>query len=230
MQTASETTLEMIGKGGLSTQAYHMLRKALFDGHFMPGERLVMSQLAQQLGVSITPVREACLRLAAEHALEVISGRFVGVPKFDRTSYLNLRLIRMQLETLATALAAEKATAADVARLRAMIPAYAQASAHGPAMVANQQNRDFHFAVYQLCGIPLLVEQISNLWTLMGPLLAGLFRDSQRKHIGAEEHCAMIDAIERHDPEAAAEAVRRDLLRGGDDVLAYLDAMATAAG
>ena len=222
MPRTNITTLEMIGKGSLSMQAYRVLRQALVNGHFLPGQRLIMAQLAQDLGVSITPAREACMRLAAEHALEVISGRFVQVPQFTVQRYLDVRMIRLELECLATALAAERASAADVERLLAMIPDYERTSEGGDQVMAGQYNRDFHFAIYRLSGVELLVDQIDNLWTLMGPMLAVFFRESARLYTSSEEHRAAVEAIGRRDGAAAAAAMRRDILRGGEDILAYL--------
>jgi GntR family colanic acid and biofilm gene transcriptional regulator len=84
----------------LSAQAYASLREDLIAGSFRPGERLVMQDLAERLGTSVTPVREACLRLVSEQGLEIRSGRFITVPDLDLGSYLEIGVIRLRSRDL----------------------------------------------------------------------------------------------------------------------------------
>ncbi|MER8448262.1 GntR family transcriptional regulator [Mesorhizobium sp. M1066] len=103
--------------GSLSARIYNKVREGLIIGNFAPGDRLLMQDLAEQLGTSITPVREACLRLVSEQALELRSGRFVAVPDLSRARYIQIKLIRMALEGLATEHAADHVTPADLEQL-----------------------------------------------------------------------------------------------------------------
>lgn len=110
-------TIKPLEQGNLSARAYTALKDALISGTFGPGERIVMQDLAERLGTSVTPVREACLRLVSEQGLEIRSGRFVTVPELDLARYMELRMIRLALEGLAAGLAAEHAQPADIDRL-----------------------------------------------------------------------------------------------------------------
>ncbi len=76
----------------------------MIAGQFRPGQRLVMQDLADQLGTSVTPAREACLRLVSERGLELRSGRFVTVPALTLARYMEVRTIRLALEGLAAGL------------------------------------------------------------------------------------------------------------------------------
>ncbi|MGO4319830.1 GntR family transcriptional regulator, partial [Agrobacterium sp. MCAB5] len=100
--------------GSLSARIYTKLREGLIVGSFAPGERLLMQELAERLGTSVTPVREACLRLVSEQAFELRSGRFVVVPELSQDRYVQIKVIRTALEGLAAELAVENVSAADI--------------------------------------------------------------------------------------------------------------------
>ena len=104
-------SIKPLATDNLSSKAYSALRGALIDGDFAPGERLVMNDIAERLGTSVTPVREACLRLVSERGLEIRSGRFLTVPELDLGRYLEIRQkMRIALEGLATEEGAPNAT------------------------------------------------------------------------------------------------------------------------
>src|SRR6266542_4946696 len=98
-KTGSEhMRIEPLEQGNLSARTYVALKDALIAGNFRPGQRLLMQDLAEQLGTSVTPVREACMRLVSERGLEVRSGRFVTVPNLTVSRYMEIRTIRIDLE------------------------------------------------------------------------------------------------------------------------------------
>ncbi|MBL8583674.1 MAG: GntR family transcriptional regulator, partial [Rhizobiaceae bacterium] len=88
-------SIKPLATDNLSTRAYTSLRSALIDGDFAPGERLVIQDIAERFGTSVTPVREACLRLVSEQGLELRSGRFLTVPNLDLGRYLEIRKMRI---------------------------------------------------------------------------------------------------------------------------------------
>src|SRR3546814_14190289 len=73
------------------SEAYEALKQALISGHFMPGQKLTLRMLAEALGMSVTPVREAIHRLTAERALEGAANRSVRIPPMTRGTILELR-------------------------------------------------------------------------------------------------------------------------------------------
>lgn len=221
--TAEVLAIEPLAQGSLSARAYAVLREALLAGRFRPGQRLVMQELAQQLGTSITPVREACLRLVSEGGLELRSGRFATVPAMTLDRYIEVRLMRLELEGLAARLAAERATPEGIATLHAIQPDYARADDGRVAEAAYRLNRDFHFAVHRLSGMPLLVAHIESLWVSMGPMLTVFFRSGERTYFGAQGHARIIRAIEVGDGAAAEEAIRQDIMDGGADFVRFLE-------
>lgn len=216
-------SIKPLATDNLSSKAYSALRGALIDGDFAPGERLVMNDIAERLGTSVTPVREACLRLVSERGLEIRSGRFLTVPELDLGRYLEIRKMRIALEGLATEEGAPNATPGYVTRLADCHRQFLKSSHAHDNFNTIRLNREFHFGVYQLCGMQMLLGQIENLWVSMGPILKVYYREHADDHyLGAEEHVNVMKALERHDGAAAREALIGDIVRGGEGILAYL--------
>jgi GntR family colanic acid and biofilm gene transcriptional regulator len=228
MQTASPS-MAPIAQGSLSQRAYSVLREGLINGHFRPGQRLVMQDLADQLGTSITPVREACMRLVSEGGLQLRSGRFAIVPPMTLERYTEVRLMRLELEGLAAQYAAERATPEGIAGLHAIHPLYAAADNADVADEAYRLNRDFHFAVYRMSKMEMLVSHIESLWTVMGPMLTIFFINGSRTYYGAKCHERVIACIEAGDGRAARDAIRSDIIEGSGDFIRYLQEHAEIA-
>jgi DNA-binding GntR family transcriptional regulator len=192
--------LKPLEQGNLSARAYGALREALIAGSFGPGERIVMQDLAIRLGTSVTPVREACLRLVSEQGLEIRSGRFITVPELDLARYLEIRTIRTALEGLAAELAAGLARPADIEHLSAVQRRFEQARLKGDSKVAMEMNREFHLGVYRLCGMDMLVRQIRDDVDLDGTRSSrSTTRTSSPTTSKADEHVRLIQALARRD-------------------------------
>ena len=101
----------------LAQRAHRELRAALMRGDFLPGTALTLRGLAERLGTSIMPVREAVSRLAAEQALELQPNRAIVVPELSRREIDELWRIRCLIESDAAAIAAEVATGEEVDRM-----------------------------------------------------------------------------------------------------------------
>lgn len=216
--------MQKIGQGSLSARVYQALREALIAGDYEPDQRLKMQDLAEQLGTSITPVREACLRLVSEHSLELRSGRFVSVPELTRDRYMQVRLIRINLERLATTYAAKNATLADVKKLHDLHEKFVAAEIKGDLPKARRFNQQFHFYLYSLSGMDLLTSQIEAMWASMGPILNVYYRQLNHGYEGAEEHLEIIQGLQNKDGSVASDALERDIVRGGLSLLHYFDA------
>ena len=113
--------LPKINKGNLSEQVYDTIRASLMDGRYEPGARLTIASLANQLGVSITPVREAIFRLVTERALEMRAATSIQVRSLTASELREIQLIRHHLEGEAAAQAAVKISAEDLAELETLL-------------------------------------------------------------------------------------------------------------
>ncbi len=223
MMATEGLRIEPPEQGNLSARTYLALKDALIGGRFRPGQRLLMQELALQLGTSVTPVREACMRLVAERGLEVRSGRFVTVPDLTVGRYMEIRTIRLKLEGLAAELAATNARPEDV-RLLADLQRRFEIADHGhDSSNASRINREFHFRVYDLSAMPMLVAHIESLWISMGPILNVFYNKVENDYVGAGAHRDLIKALRAKDGKRAREAIEEDIVRGGKALLVYLN-------
>ena len=214
--------IEPLEQGSLSARTYIALKDALIGGNFRPGQRLLMQELALQLGTSVTPVREACMRLVAERGLEVRSGRFVTVPDLTVARYMEIRTIRMELEGLAAELGAKNATPAEVKALTDLQARFESADEAHASNESIRLNREFHFRVYGLSRMPMLIAHIESLWISMGPILNVFYNEVENDYVGAEAHRHLIKALRAKDGKKARAAIVMDIVRGGQALLNYL--------
>ncbi len=110
----SDEGLHMVDRENLTTRVYDELRNALMEGRFRPKHRFKLRELAQSLGVSVTPVREALMQLVRERALEMKAARSIEVAQLTLAQYTELREIRYLLEGLAAEKAATLITAGEI--------------------------------------------------------------------------------------------------------------------
>lgn len=203
---------DKLSRKSLSTQLYENLRMALMNGQYEPGHRLTISGLAEEYETSITPVREAIFRLVSERALEMRAATSVMVPRFTTSQLLEIQTIRLELEGRAAYEAAARVTLADLDDLRARHARFIIAAARDPAE-ASLLNRDFHFAVLRLSGMPLLESVCETMWTLIGPFLR-LFHDRMPvREIASDEHKhhELLAALAAGDGARSRRAMQEDI-------------------
>ena len=146
---AVETELEPVAVPSLSDIVYRQLSEKLMRGQLKPDQRLKVRDLAQALGVSETPVREAIFQLVRDGAFELKPRHYVRVRRLSLAQYMELREIRLQLEPLAAerALPAiDRAAIAELARCHRSLIAAEKARDFDRAV---QANFDFHFGIYR---------------------------------------------------------------------------------
>lgn len=204
--------LQKIRTENLSARVYATIRSALINGQYAPGQRLRISALAEELGTSITPVREAIFRLVSERALEMTAATAVHVPFLTCEQLSEIRLIRMQLEGLAAERAATMIDHKAVAALEIIQRDFIKAAATDPKM-ASLLNRDFHFAILKHAQMPQLEVIVENMWTLMGPLLGVFHATMPVRQIAGDEHrhYKILAAIRARDGVAARTAMEEDI-------------------
>lgn len=214
---AGTADLRAIDRDNLGGAIYSSLCDGLIKGHFQPNDRVRIRELAERLGTSVTPVRDAVLRLVQDGALVMRSSRDIRVPILSTATYLEIRTIRTNLEGLAAATAAEQVDDAALAELRANIAENEAVVDAGDAARATELNQIFHFRLTEIAGMPVLKGILQRLWLQMGPLIAEMYLSAGREVI--ENHRATVEALARHDSEAAARAIRADILHGGAPIL-----------
>ena len=185
--------------------AYALILEAIDSHIYKPGDRLVESELADRLGVSRTPVREALQRLETQSLL-TRDGRSLIVASLDHTQMAELYVVRGTLEGLAARLAARHATPEEVAVLRDMLAAD-QALKNDPAALA-RANRRFHKQIHLASHNRFLVQQLDLVHRSMALLATTSISAEGRGADTLEEHARIVAAIAAGDGDAADAALR----------------------
>ena len=199
------------------------LRTWIEDGALAPGEVIKDAEIAEMLGVSRTPVREALQMLEREGLVEMLPGRLTRVTD---TTPEDIGLVYATLAAL-NALAAEMgtphATETDIAEMRRQNERLLDAVKAKKAVEAREADRAFHGVVVRLAGNPYLEDAINPLLSHIRRLEALYFRDDKPGRKSYQEHKKIITAIAAGDIEAAREAMRSNfqrypIVRRGDTV------------
>jgi DNA-binding GntR family transcriptional regulator len=227
LEQAADFAIRQIGhleRVTLGERVYLELRQLLMAGKLVPAEKLSLRYVAEAVGVSMMPVREAVARLVAEGALTVLPNRAVSVPLMTVSKLLELTRIRIEVEGFAAAQAAALWTDDDLRRIIEIDEAFRDAVKKPEANVedALRINKDLHFAIYEASASPILVSMIESLWLKVGPVINLDLRASQRlNNGGAEKHHAMIvSALKRRNGAAARKALAADIRSSSDFIIA----------
>jgi DNA-binding GntR family transcriptional regulator len=206
----------------LSTQVYLRVRHELMSARLHPGDRLKIRDLAQQLGTSETPVREALFQLVKDGALEMKPGHYFRVRRMSLKEYMELRDIRLVLEPYAALKAMPQVDEPFLDRLAAIHKQLVEAERAKDYPAALRHNYDFHFSVYRKSEMPHLIEMLERLWIQVGPLLSLLYPHGHPTYEGRHQHVNVLDALRAKDESAVRQAFEQDLIEGGANFVRYL--------
>ncbi|WP_412029268.1 GntR family transcriptional regulator [Deinococcus yunweiensis] len=188
------------------------LRAAILAGDLPPGTRLSVPELARQLQVSRSPVREAVLLLVGEGLAVEHTRRGVEVARLELSDVLELYDLRAGVDAIAARLAAERMTSADLAALRGVLDAQGAAAIGDPKSFRDLDAR-FHQIIVQTCGNSRVIrhsELLLREMRLAGPLL---LNESWHLKLSHEEHRTIERALRQRDGPAAETAMRSHLQR-----------------
>ena len=193
-------------------RVYDVLRERIIDGVLEGGLRLRQESLAEELGVSRTPLREALRRLESEGLVELETNRGARVVEVTVADMLASYEARLLLEPPAAARAATEHGADDAARLRGAITAHRSARSTTALFEAN---RAFHVALVEASGNPILGRIAALLWaTRLGSAVYQRQAMTPAEAAGdADEHEAITDAVVARDPDGAEQLTRRHIAR-----------------
>jgi DNA-binding GntR family transcriptional regulator len=199
---------------------YERLKEGIISNEFPPGAQLFVRELAEQLGTSTTPVVHAVLRLSQEGLLKVSSRKGTFVADLGEKEIRLLFEAREAVETHAATLTAVRASAHHIEELGAILDRWSgirrSLSDGVPSAEARQlfeADSQFHSRIVQLAGNPYLDETYHKLdalvWACTRRALSRYH--AQVQEVAHEGHLRILDALARHEPVRAAEAVRTHL-------------------
>lgn len=206
------------------------LREAILDGEFAPGVWLRQKRLAEELGVSQMPIREALKELAAQGLVEHIPYRGMRVVEFSPDDVADLYAHRSFLEGTAARAAAQNITPEIMAELVALQAEMEEHQSTEGLKVYREVNRRFHEAIFTASRRPYLIRTLRQLWEAFPTMLWGKFavvathslpvRDAD----DIQEHRAILAALESGDAHQAERLVRQHVETAGNQLVAFLRA------
>ncbi|WP_376100969.1 GntR family transcriptional regulator (plasmid) [Roseomonas sp. CCTCC AB2023176] len=194
---------------------HRLIRNALMDGQYEPGERIRISTVASELGTSITPVREAIFRLVSEGALELKAATSVQVPILSVSQLREIQTVRILLEGVLTERAGEVITERQLSDLERIQEDFI-AAAERDAKLASLHNRRFHFALMTIAAQPTIAGVVENMWVMMGSLLKVFHDTVPQRELSKDRHrhYDVLSALREGRPVAAREAMEADIRWG----------------
>ena len=192
---------------------YRVLRRGIMTGQFAPGDPVTINGLAETLGVSAMPVREALHRLVADGALELLDNRRVRVPDLDPQRFEEVLEARIALETRAAERAMPFVDEARLARMRAFDQHADEALAAQNFGRLVETNFDFHRCLYEARPGTVLLPLIESLWLRLGPFMRRAGETLARTYL-VDRHAEALAAIARRDAEALKSAIAADIRDG----------------
>ncbi|MGM0562050.1 MAG: GntR family transcriptional regulator [Pseudomonadota bacterium] len=207
----------------LNEKAQIELKKYLMSGAFMPGEVLTIRGLANEFGISATPMREALKSLIAEGALIIQSNRSIAVPTLTREQFQELRMIRVALEGLCGELATLRIHDNLICTLNIQHAQMSAAVDNNNVHDYMHLNKAFHLTLYQAAQCDTLLSYIENLWLRVGPYMTLLFKSDSFYKEATLAHEQILKALSAGNATAVREAVQQDIDNAAQHLLTQLE-------
>ena len=195
--------------------AYGTIRERIVNGTYSPGYRLVLDELARELGVSPVPIREAIRRLEAEGYVDFQRNIGARVATFDEREFEQTLHVVALLEGYATALAAPHMRRSDITRARRVNQRMRASLPDLNALQFSELNREFHFAIYDRCPNQHIRGLLEAQWSRLDTIRRSVFLFVPgRSTYSVAEHDEILDLIaDGAAPEAIEQAARAHKLR-----------------
>jgi DNA-binding GntR family transcriptional regulator len=193
-----------------------VLRQAILDGYFEPGERLVQEAIAEDLGVSRTPLREAITALESEGLLQSKPHRGVFVAKVSKKDIREVFALRALLEAEVARQAASTIPDAVLNDLETRLKAAQQAYEDGDHVAQFEADRYFHETLREFIENSLLREVLDGVNNRIS-IVRRFAQTKPGSHVDkfAEEHLAILEALQQRDSERAARLMQSHLKNSG---------------
>jgi DNA-binding GntR family transcriptional regulator len=205
-----------------SSAATELIRQAIIDGRLPPGRRLKEEELARELGISRTPVREALLMLHAEGLVDVAPNRGAAVRSHSVEDLDDLYQLRAVLEGYSTRRAATRLTEDDVSSLRESCERFDELLATGAEMGALvKENLVFHQTILEGAGSARLTSMVRQVIELPLVYRSYVWYSPEQQRISAHYHAQITRALEARDGERAELVMKEHIFEARDLLLAH---------
>jgi DNA-binding GntR family transcriptional regulator len=199
------------------------LRNLIFDGTLQPGDRIVESRLARELGISQTPVREALRELEQMGLVVSYPNRGSSVRKVEPRDAHEMYTLRAHLEVMAIDLALPRLTDEDLATLDGLIDGMIEAGDDNDPDLLTELDTRFHEFICERSGHGLLLSTWQGISPLNWTMMTVIRLKGRNLRELAERHRPIVDALRARDPEAAERAILEHVLVLGERVVRDLE-------
>jgi len=214
------------GKETFKSKAYAALRNVITASdvyHSRADIRLDERQLAQDFGISRTPVREAMAQLEREGFVRSVPRRGVYVVRKTKREVIEMITAWAALESMAARLITQHASDADIAGLRRMFATFEGDKLQAKLDEYSEVNIKFHQTIIKLSGNAVLISLAENLFTHMHMIRRQTIGEEDRADRSIHDHMNIIQALEARDTERAEDLVRQHALGLAEHVAKHVD-------
>lgn len=192
---------------------YRQLRQQILHGELPPGHALTLRGMGAQAGLSMTPVREAFRRLAAEGALTISTSGRVTTPELSPERIEELAALRALLEPELASRALPRAHMALIERMQTINAANQDAAMRRDAVAYVRTNLEFHRLLYLRAQSPAILAVVETVWLQLGPTMRSLYARLDRRD-PPQHHRLILAALKAGDDPGLRLAVRTDVTQG----------------
>lgn len=203
---------------------FNTLREAILKGELEPGERLMEIALAQKLGVSRTPIREAIRKLELEGLVVMAPRKGAEVAEITLKDLRDVLEVRKNLEELAVELACKKATEADIEEMKAAHEEFIKTISQKDLTVIAEADVKFHDVIYKITGNKRLIQILNNLREQMYRYRLEYIKDEKKRMIVTDEHLQIIEAIEDKNVDSAKNYIQVHIINQEKTIVEKINA------
>lgn len=208
-----------VKKENFGDQVFEQLKKMIFDGEFRPGNRIIESEVAESIGISRTPVREALHKLEAERLIVRLPKGGYVVKGMSISEIEEIFDIRVLLESFAGYLAAKRWNDKQLAPLEEKLKEFEKYLLINDLKELTRVNTEFHELLYALSKSPKLIQMINNLRDEIFLLREILLESMKMGSLSHNDHKEIIKAIKNREAEKVERLLKEHILRGKDFVI-----------
>lgn len=190
---------------------FNTLREAIIDGELKPGERLMEVKLAEKMGVSRTPVREAIRKLELEGLVEMLPRKGAHVAELSVKDIMDVLEVRASMDGLATELASERITDDEIKELKHILTQFVTYSEKDNLQGTIKKDVEFHDLIYRASRNERLIQIASNLREQVQRFRVIYLKDYSSHRELIKEHQGIYEAVLKRDRQAAREFAQKHI-------------------
>jgi len=223
----SNATFKIIKTVTIQESVYRELFQAIISGRILPGQKLIASKIANEMGVSLIPVREAMVRLKGTGLLYSDKTRGFVTNEFSEKNIREISKTRILLECLAAEKGTKNCSSENLNRLEIIQQQITALSLKNKTDEILKLNYEFHFIIYHAADMPILLNIIEGLWTKVSPYLHMYSEKTTLHDIDSVLiiHGGMLKGMKERSPQTVKKWIKVDISQAKSRVLSILGSL-----